>query len=73
MTIIEAVNKFRGEVVRVQVKKNGYTQFISADETTNILPSGRIKNYEVERIETYEDNGKTINHIYGKNYSDYNF
>ena len=73
MTIIEAVNKFNGEIVRVQTVKSGFTQFISGDETTNKLFLGRIKNYEVEKVETYEHNGRTINHIYGKNYSDYNF
>ena len=73
MTIIEAVNKFNGEIVRVQTVKSGFTQFISTDETTNRLFLGRIKNYEVEKIETYERNSRTINHIYGKNYSDYDF
>jgi len=73
MTIIEAVNKFSGEIVRVQSTKNGYTQFMSADEDTNLLFLGRIKNHEVERVETYEHNGRTINHIYGRNYLDYNF
>ena len=73
MTIIEAVNKFNGEIVRVQSTKNGYTQFMSADEDTNLLFLGRIKNYEVERVETYEHNGRTINHIYSRNYLNYNF
>ena len=73
MTIIEAVNKFNGEIVRVQAVRSGFTQFISTDEDTNVLFLGRIKNYEVERIETYEHNGRTINHIYGRNYLNYNF
>lgn len=73
MTIIEAVNKFSGEIVRIQTVRRGYTQFISTDEDTNKLFLGRIKNYEVEKIETYDHNGRTIHHIYGKNYSDYDF
>lgn len=73
MTIIEAVNKFSGEIVRIQTVRSGYTQFISTDEDTNKLFLGRIKNYEVERIDTYEHNGRTIHHIYGRNYFDYNF
>lgn len=73
MTIIEAVNKFSGEIVRIQTVRSGYTQFISTDEDTNKLLLGRIKNYEVERVETYEYNGRTINHIYSRNYLNYNF
>ena len=73
MTIIEAVNKFSGEIVRVQAIRSGYTQFTSADEDTNKLLLGRIKNYEVERIDTYEHNDRIIHHIYGRNYLNYNF
>ena len=73
MTILEAVNKVKGCTVRVQVMRDGYTQFIANDETTNYLLLGRVKNTPVERIKTeYENENETpIVHIYGINYLNY--
>lgn len=70
MTIIEVVSKAKGTMIRVQVKRNGYTQFIASDETANYLLLGRTKNTPVERIAVDEDGAL---HIYGINYLDYNF
>lgn len=70
MTIVEVVSKAKGTMIRVQVKRNGYTQFIASDETANYLLLGRTKNTPVERIAVDEDGAL---HIYGINYLDYNF
>ena len=70
MTIIEVVSKAKGTMIRVQVKRNGYTQFIASDETANYLLLGRTKNTPVERIAVDEDGAL---HIYGINYLDYDF
>lgn len=70
MTINEVVSKAKGTMIRVQVKRDGYTQFIASDETANYLLLGRTKNTPVERIAVDEDGAL---HIYGINYLDYNF
>lgn len=70
MTIIEVVSKAKGTMVRVQVKRDGYTQFVASDETANYLLLGRTKDTPVEKI-TVDDDGAL--HIYGMNYLDYNF
>ena len=70
MTIIEVVSKARGTTVRIQVKRDGYTQFIASDETANYLLLGRTKDTPVERI-AVDDDGAL--HIYGLNYLDYKF
>lgn len=69
MNILSVVNSNNGAMVRVQTTKNGYTEFKS-NAATNHLLLGRVKKYEVEKVEI--DNGGFI-HIYGKNYNDYNF
>ena len=71
MTIAEVVNKAKGCIVRVQVMRDGYTQFIANDETTNCLLLGRIKNTPVEHIEVEHENEVDIIHIYGINYLNY--
>lgn len=71
MTILEAVNKVKGCTVRVQVMRDGYTQFIANDETTNYLLLGRVKNTPVERIKIEYENETPIVHIYGINYLNY--
>lgn len=71
MTIAEVVTKARGCVVRVQVMRDGYTQFIASDETTNYLLLGRTKNTPVERIKVEYEDETPILHIYGINYLDY--
>ena len=70
MTIAEVVNKAKGARVRVQVQRDGYTEFIAYEETTNFLLLGRTKNTPVERI-AVDDDGAL--HIYGINYLDYHF
>ena len=72
MTIAEVVNKAKGCIVRVQVMRDGYTQFIANDETTNYLLLGRTKNTPVEHIEVEHENEVDIIHIYGVNYLNYN-
>lgn len=71
MTIAEVVNKAKGCIVRVQVMRNGYTQFIANDETTNCLLLGRTKDIPVEHIEVDHENEVDIIHIYGVNYLSY--
>lgn len=71
MTIAEVVNKAKGCIVRVQVMRDGYTQFIANDETTNCLLLGRTKNIPVEHIEVEHENEVDIIHIYGVNYLNY--
>lgn len=71
MTIAEVVNKAKGCIVRVQVMRNGYTQFIANDETTNCLLLGRTKDIPVEHIEVDHENEVDIIHIYGANYLNY--
>ena len=71
MTIAEVVNKAKGCIVRVQVMRDGYTQFIANDETTNCLLLGRIKNTPVEHIKVEHENEVDIIHIYGVNYLNY--
>ena len=71
MTIAEVVNKAKGCIVRVQVMRDGYTQFIANDETTNSLLLGRTKNTPVEHIEVEHENEVDIIHIYGVNYLNY--
>lgn len=71
MTIAEVVNKAKGSIVRVQVMRDGYTQFIANDETTNCLLLGRIKDTPVEHIEVEHENEVDIIHIYGVNYLNY--
>ena len=71
MTIAEVVNKAKGCMVRVQVMRDGYTQFIANDETTNCLLLGRIKNTPVEHIKVEHENEVDIIHIYGVNYLNY--
>lgn len=73
MTIAEVVNKAKGCIVRVQVMRDGYTQFISNDETTNCLLLGRTKNTPVEHIEVEHENEVDIIHIYGVNYLNYHY
>lgn len=71
MTIAEVVNEAKGCIVRVQVMRDGYTQFIANDETTNSLLLGRIKNTPVEHIKVEHENEVDIIHIYGVNYLKY--
>lgn len=72
MTIAEVVNKAKGCTVRVQVMRDGYTQFIANDDTINYLLLGRTKNTPVERINVdFDDDGSPIIHIYGVNYLNY--
>lgn len=71
MTIAEVVNKAKGCIVRVQVMRDGYTQFIANDEMTNCLLLGRTKNTPVEHIEVEHENEVDIIHIYGVNYLNY--
>lgn len=71
MTILEAVNKAKDRVVRVQVTSNGYTQFLASDEVQNALLLGRVKSIPVECIKTECENGTPIIHIYGINYLNY--
>ena len=71
MTIAEVVNKAKGCIVRVQVMRDGYTQFIANDETTNCLLLGRIKDTPVEHIKVDHENEVDIIHIYGVNYLNY--
>lgn len=71
MTIAEVVNKAKGCMVRVQVMRGGYTQFIANDETTNCLLLGRTKNTPVEHIKIEHENEVDIIHIYGVNYLNY--
>jgi hypothetical protein len=73
MTILEVVSKAKNCMVRVQVMRDGYTQFIAEDETTNYLLLGRTKNTPVERIEVEYENGTPILHIYGINYLRYHY
>lgn len=73
MTILSAVNSFQGKTVRIQTIKNGFTEFVATDSETNHLLLGRTAGREVNEIKTYEENGKIIYHIYGINYSLYNF
>lgn len=73
MTIGEVVNEMRGKTVRVQTTREGYTEFISKNETFNDLLLGRIKNYPIDHITTETEHGKEIIHIYGINYLDYRF
>lgn len=68
MTILDVVSKAKGTTVRVQVMRDGYTQFIASDETANYLLLGRTKDTPVERI-AVDDDGAL--HIYGINYLDY--
>lgn len=70
MTIAEVVNKAKGVMVRVQVQRDGYTQFIANEETTNFLLLGRTKNTPVDHIKVDDDGAL---HIYGINYLDYHF
>ena len=70
MTIMEAVNANKGKKVRVQVLRDGYTQFISDNETANFLLLGRTKNTTVDHI-SIDDDGAV--HIYRLNYLDYKF
>lgn len=71
MTIAEVVNKAKGCMVRVQVMRDGYTQFIAKDEVTNLLLLGRIKNTPVEYTKVEYENKTPILHIYGINYLNY--
>ena len=71
MTIAEVVNKAKGCVVRVQIMRDGYTQFIASDEVTNCLILGRIKNTPVEYTKVEYENETPILHIYGINYLNY--
>ena len=71
MTIAEVVNEAKGCIVRVQIMRDGYTQFIANDETTNGLLLGRIKNTPVEHIKVEHENEVDIIHIYGVNYLNY--
>lgn len=73
MTIREVVNEMCGKTVRVQVTRDGYTEFVSKDEVFNDLLLGRIKNYTVDHVKTEIEHGKEIIHIYGVNYLDYHF
>ena len=71
MTIAEVVNRAKGCMVRIQVMKDGYTEFIANDETTNCLLLGRVKNTPVECIKVEGENEMPILHIYGVNYLNY--
>ena len=71
MIIAEVVNKAKGCMVRIQVMKDGYTQFIANDETTNCLLLGGVKNTPVECIKVECENEMPILHIYGVNYLNY--
>ena len=71
MTIAEVVNKAKGCIVRVQVMRDGYTQFMANDETTNCLLLGRTKNIPVDHVEVEHENEVDIIHIYGVNYLNY--
>lgn len=73
MTIREIVNEMCGKTVRVQVTRNGYTEFVSKNEVVNDLLLGRIKNYPVDHTKTEIEHDKEIIHIYGTNYLDYDF
>lgn len=73
MTIAEVVNKAKGCMVRVQVMRDGYTQFIANEETTNYLLLGRTKNTPVDHIKVEIEDGTPILHIYGINYLDYHY
>lgn len=68
MTILDVVNKAKGCAVRIQIMRDGYTQFIADDETTNFLLLGRTKNTPVEKIAVDKDGAL---HIYGINYLNY--
>ena len=71
MTVLEAVNKAKDCLVRVQVTSNGYTQFLASDEKENALLLGRTKSIPVENIKTECENETPIIHIYGMNYLNY--
>ena len=71
MTILEAVNKAKNCLVRVQVTSNGYTQFLASDEKKNALLLGRIKDTPVENVKMERENKTPIVHIYGVNYLNY--
>ena len=73
MTIAEVVNKAKDCMVRIQVMRDGYTQFITEDETTNALLLKKVKNTPIERIEVEYENGTPILHIYGMNYLKYHY
>lgn len=73
MTIRETVNEMCGKIVRVQVTRDGYTEFVSKNEVINDLLLGRIKNYPVDHVKTEVEQNKEIIHIYGANYLDYDF
>lgn len=68
MTILDVVSKAKGCVVRIQVMRDGYTQFIASDETANYLLLGRTKDTLVEKIAVDKDGAL---HIYGINYLNY--
>lgn len=68
MTILDVVSKAKGCAVRIQVMRDGYTQFIASDETANYLLLGRTKDTPVEKIAVDEDGAL---HIYGINYLNY--
>ena len=71
MIILEAVNKAKNCLVRVQVTSNSYTQFLASDEMQNALLLGRTKNLPVGHIKTEYENKTPIIHIYGVNYLNY--
>ena len=71
MTILEAVNKAKSCLVRVQVTRDGYTQFLASDEMQNALLLGRTKNLPVGHIKTECENKTPIIHIYAVNYLNY--